>query len=285
MSVVNQSVQDGISDRGFSDMIVPMFDGELTGQEGGGGAMTFLDDFQEISSLCVIQGSQTQVIQDQEVGFGEFLHEVSITSIDPGQSDLVEELGEAEVKGLESFSAGFLSESTGQERFSHTGGTRDQEIAVFLYPVAGEETEDHGFVDSPGSFIVDIFHRGLKFEFGIFEETLETKVLFPGPLAVDEDSESFFEGEIVEGGLVELIFKALGHSEEFHGVEFIEGLFIEHRLDSFLCFDFNHKKINRHRFCGNVENLLFFQGLVERVENSSEFSMLSTRTSFPQNLF
>ena len=62
--------------------------------------------------------------------------------------------------------------------------------------------------------------------------------MLPGPLAVDEDTESFFEGEIVEGGLLKLIFKSLGHPEEFHGIEFIEGLFVKHRFDSFHYFGF-----------------------------------------------
>ncbi len=35
VSVVNQAVQDGIGNRGIPDMIVPIFNRELTGNQGG----------------------------------------------------------------------------------------------------------------------------------------------------------------------------------------------------------------------------------------------------------
>jgi hypothetical protein len=203
------------------------------------------------------------------VCFGKFLHKASITAIGPGQSDLVEELREADVKSLKPFATGLLCESTGKEGFADSGGTTDKKVLVFSDPVTGEETQDHGFVDSAGSFIIDIFHTSLKFEFGLFEKTLETIVLLPGPLAVDEDTESFFEGEIVEGGLFKLIFKSLGHPEEFHSIEFIEGLFIKHRFDSFHSFGFfDHKKSFVLAFVEMWENLRFFQVLVGSVGKS-----------------
>ena len=71
---------------------------------------------------------------------------------------------------------------------------------------------------------------GLKFEFGVLEEAFETFVFLPDPLAIDQHPKAFLEGEISEGRLFKLFFKALGHPDELHGVEFIKGLFIEHDL-------------------------------------------------------
>jgi hypothetical protein len=62
---------------------------------------------------------------------------------------------------------------------------------------------------------------------------LEAAIFPEGPLAVHDQTETLFEGEVMEIGLLELFFKAFGHAEEFQAIEFIEGLFVEHGLFSF----------------------------------------------------
>ena len=143
MGIVNQAVQDGIGNGGVADMIMPVFHGELTGNEGGCITVTLLDEFEELSSFGVVQRGQPQVIEDKEVRFGEFLHETSITAIGPSERDLVEELGEAEVEGTKAFAAGLLSESTGEEGFSHTRRAGDQKILMAPDPVAGGKIKEH----------------------------------------------------------------------------------------------------------------------------------------------
>ncbi len=53
MGVMNQSVEDGIGDGGIADVFMPVFDGQLAGQDGRTGAMAVFDHFQEVSSLRV----------------------------------------------------------------------------------------------------------------------------------------------------------------------------------------------------------------------------------------
>ena len=128
---------------------------------------------------------------------------------------MVEQFREANIEGPVSFPAGFLGQGAGEEGFAPSGGSGDDHVLVFLDPVAGEKPQDHGFIDSPGVFVVDVFGAGLDFEFGVFEEPLEAAIFFEGPLAVDEETEAFFEGEVVEIRLLDLFFKAFGHAEEF----------------------------------------------------------------------
>ena len=52
---MDDSVQDRVGDSGISDMVVPVFYGELAGDERRSGAVTILDDFQEVSALSVIE--------------------------------------------------------------------------------------------------------------------------------------------------------------------------------------------------------------------------------------
>ena len=55
VSIVNQSIQNGIGDRWIPDMVVPVFDGELAGNKGRGIAMAVFNDFEKIFSFDIVQ--------------------------------------------------------------------------------------------------------------------------------------------------------------------------------------------------------------------------------------
>jgi hypothetical protein len=162
------------------------------------------------------------------MSFGESLHETAVAAVGPGESDLVEELRRAQIKGSEAFTAGLLSQSTGKEGLSHPGRAADQDILVLSDPVTRQKVHHDRFVDPSGSSVINVLDRGLKFKLGLLEETFEAMILLPNPLTIHEDAEAFIKGKIMERGLLQLFFKPLGHSEELHGIEFIKGLFIEH---------------------------------------------------------
>jgi hypothetical protein len=90
---MNQPVQDGISDGRISDVIMPVFHRELAGNEGRDIAVTVFDHFEKVSSFRIGQRGQAQIIQDEEMSFGESLHETAVTTIGPGERDLVKKLG------------------------------------------------------------------------------------------------------------------------------------------------------------------------------------------------
>jgi hypothetical protein len=118
------------------------------------------------------------------VSFGEPFDQSAVASVRSGQSDLVEELGGAEVEGTEAFPTGLLGKGTGEEGFAHSCRTRDEKILVTADPLTGGETEDEGFFDSSRGSVVEILQGGLKFEFGVLEEAFETFVFLPDPSAI-----------------------------------------------------------------------------------------------------
>jgi hypothetical protein len=58
------------------------------------------------------------MIDHDEMGFGKPFHQGAVASIGSGESDLVEELGRAQVEGSKAFTAGLLAKSAGEEGFS-----------------------------------------------------------------------------------------------------------------------------------------------------------------------
>jgi hypothetical protein len=53
VSIVNQPVHNGIGDGRVSDMVVPVLNGELTGDQGGTRSVAIFDDFKQIPSFRV----------------------------------------------------------------------------------------------------------------------------------------------------------------------------------------------------------------------------------------
>ncbi len=64
MSVMQEPVQDGIGDRGVADPAMPVFDGELCGDDGGVPFGTVVHDLQQIFPTVGFQWLQGPVIED-----------------------------------------------------------------------------------------------------------------------------------------------------------------------------------------------------------------------------
>ena len=51
MSVVNETVEDGVCQGWVADGFMPVIDGQLAGDDGGTAPVTILEDFQQIPTL------------------------------------------------------------------------------------------------------------------------------------------------------------------------------------------------------------------------------------------
>src|SRR6516164_7822428 len=64
---VHEAVEDGIGDCRIDDHLVPVIDGELTGDDGGAAAVAIIDDFEQIAALLRGQRCQPPVVEDQKL--------------------------------------------------------------------------------------------------------------------------------------------------------------------------------------------------------------------------
>ena len=78
MGVVNEAVEDGVSDGGIGDDLVPMLDRHLAGDDGRSALMAIVDDFEEIATLLAGKRGEAPVVtgavnprMDGEAGAGE----------------------------------------------------------------------------------------------------------------------------------------------------------------------------------------------------------------------
>ena len=89
MGIVDKTIKDGISDSGIADDVVPVIYGQLTGDDGR--SMPVLSSIisARISSFCITHGSNAQVVNNQDIGFGEFIHDFSVTAVTFGDSHFI----------------------------------------------------------------------------------------------------------------------------------------------------------------------------------------------------
>ena len=110
---MNQTVQDGIGQRWISDEIMPVVDGELTGDEGRLQSVPVIEDFEQISSMFVFEGGSTEVVEHQQVSFGQSSHQFGVAAVAFGDNEIPEETRGPGIQGGEAIAAGFMGQSTG----------------------------------------------------------------------------------------------------------------------------------------------------------------------------
>src|SRR5258707_9399259 len=67
VSVVDKAVQDGVAEGGVSDNVVPMFDGNLAGDDGRGATVAIIKDLQKVAPFGRIENRKAPVVEYQEL--------------------------------------------------------------------------------------------------------------------------------------------------------------------------------------------------------------------------
>ena len=76
IGVVDQAVEDGVSNRGVGDDFVPLLDWVLAGNESRTVTGTVVDDLEKVAVLSGADGRDPQIIDDEEAGFLNALEEL-----------------------------------------------------------------------------------------------------------------------------------------------------------------------------------------------------------------
>ena len=132
VSVVHESVEDGIGEGGVADDFMPLFDWQLRGDEGRTQAMSVVEDVEQVAALLGIECREPPVIEDEEVGFGELGEVLGIGAVAASDGDVGQKAWDAEVAGGEAIATGAVGDGTGEEGFADAGGPGDEDIEVVV---------------------------------------------------------------------------------------------------------------------------------------------------------
>ena len=142
MRVVEEPVEDGVAEGGIADDILPVFDGDLAGEQGATAGVAVVEDLEEVVPALARERSEPPVVEDEEPRPGEPLDELGIRPVAAGEGEFVEEAGDAVVARRDAEAAGLVAERTGEIGFSHPVAPVMQrhafvalKLPVDLYPV------------------------------------------------------------------------------------------------------------------------------------------------------
>src|SRR6266704_1036226 len=103
-----------------------------------------------------------------------------------------------------------------------------QNSLVVAHPIASGQSAHELTIQTTGMLIVDIFDDAAFLQAGRAKTMRECAVLFPQPLLVDEQAEALLEGKLAHVGVFQLSAEGIGHSVQFHGVQFLDRRLVEH---------------------------------------------------------
>ncbi len=90
MSVVNQAVEDAVSDGGIADLFVPARDRQLGSEDGGTSVVAIFADLPDFAALVFIQRRHGPVINDQNIDTAQSSQKVTQASIGPCQGQFAQ---------------------------------------------------------------------------------------------------------------------------------------------------------------------------------------------------
>ena len=64
MCVVEEAVEDGVAEGGISDDVVPVFDGDLAGEQGAAPCVAVVEDLEQVVAALTGERSESPVVED-----------------------------------------------------------------------------------------------------------------------------------------------------------------------------------------------------------------------------
>lgn len=220
--IVNETVEDGVSDGRITDGLVPLIDGELAGDDGGCLAMAILENFQQVASFLDVQDGQAPVVENEEPGAFDGFENAGVPPVAPRKGESLEEARGAVIHDAAIIAAGLVAKSAGDPALAQASRAGDQQILMTTDPTAIDKVGHDGGVDPTGRAHVDVFDAGLLPEGGNPEPRGQALGSPHGGFTVDEKAEPFLEAEGIEGrGSLPLLLQRLSHALEAKGLQTI----------------------------------------------------------------
>jgi hypothetical protein len=104
---------------------------------------------------------------------------------------------------------------------------------MLSHPVRSGEAAYQSTIQAAHVLPIDVFDAGIPAQFGVHEPPLESLILLPTPMMVDNQPQPFFKAELACPGIFHLFAHSVGHAGELERMKFVDGWLYEHEF-SFL---------------------------------------------------
>jgi hypothetical protein len=202
VSVVNEAVQDGVAEGGVADNFVPMFDGNLAGDDGRGATVAIIKDLQKVAPLGRTENRKAPIVEYQELNAAEGFEHATIAAVAASKGEGLEQARDTVILDRTIVAAGFVAEGAGNPALAEPGCSSDEQVLVAVDPVAADEPSEDGAVDTAWRAQVDVFHACALAQCSELEACRETFGVALGGFAIDQQSDALLERQGIDPAIV-----------------------------------------------------------------------------------
>ncbi len=219
---MDQTVEDGVGQRGITHDLVPAIDRHLAGDDQGAAIVAVLDNLQQIAALLGSQWLRSPVVQNEQVDPRELAHQTTISAVTTRQRQCCEQARAALVEDREIFPASLVAQCAGDEALAGAAGAGNQAVPVLTDPITAGQVQEQRPVEATRLAEVDIFDRGGLPKLGGSCACLEPLLLTQRDLLVDQQTEPFRVLEGMAFGIGREVAEPLCHAVEAKFVQAIQ---------------------------------------------------------------
>jgi len=195
---MNEAVQDCIAEGGVTDDIVPMFHGDLAGDDGRCPTMAIIKELEKVAPFGWIENRQAPVVEDEELNATDGFEQAAIAAIASSEGERLEEARDAMILDRTIVAASFVTEGASDPALAQTGCPCDEQVLIAVDPIADDESGEDGAVDAAWRAQIEVFHACALAQRGELEARREPLGVSFGGFAIDQKSDAFFERQGIE---------------------------------------------------------------------------------------
>lgn len=191
MSIVYETVENGVGIGWVANDLMPFLDRKLTGDDGRSAAVSFFEDFQKIVVDGGIERRQSPIVENAKIDTPERAQQARMAAVTPRQGEFGKEPGHTLIENRAIAAASGVAECLRQPAFTGTSRPGNHEIGVIFDPLPTGELLEQGAVETVQAAIIDIFNACLLTQLGVTQPCGEPFVVSPGGFAFKQKSQPF----------------------------------------------------------------------------------------------
>lgn len=157
---MDETVEDGVSQGGISDGLMPMIDGKLARDDGEISPMPILEDFQQIPTLGRREDRKPPIIEDENVESGDSLEHAGVAPVAASESQRFEEAWHPVIGHAAAIAASLVTERAGNPIFPEAGLAGNQKVLVAVDPGSVDQMRHDAVIDAAGCAQIEILDTG-----------------------------------------------------------------------------------------------------------------------------
>ena len=195
---MDEAVQDGVSQGGIAYDVVPVFDWNLTGDDGRSSTVAIVEYFQKVAPFGRSEDGQAPIIENEKLNASEGFEHASIAAVAASEGERLEEAWDALILNRAIVAACLVAQRASNPAFAKPGCPCNEQVLIEVDPIAADESGKHSTVDAAWRAQIDIFHACGLAQDGELKACCGTFGISFSGFAIDKESDAFFERQGIE---------------------------------------------------------------------------------------